>query len=242
MHIDPSGTIGGYPALYVREVLRKLQVRLRWGVEDLESAAALEPSHGRALIKGLRAEGLVEAVGRGRWAITQAGQTLSSASAAQPVTRTTAERALADFLNRVSEVNRDPYFLAKVSRVVLFGSMLRPEVQRLSDVDLAIELVPKEEDGKRARLLNQKRAEELAKKGESFRKFMSWERCWFWETRRYLKARSRVIALADYKVEKSFVLTVPRRFLLGEVEEWSPEPAVEPRRQRLPRRSLGCPF
>ena len=49
----------------------------------------------------------------------------------------TAEKALAQFLERVTRVNEDPYFLAKATRVVLFGSMLKPEVERLSDVDLA---------------------------------------------------------------------------------------------------------
>jgi hypothetical protein len=42
----------------------------------------------------------------------------------------TAERALAEFLERERRVERDPHFLAKVARVVFFGSMLNPEVQR----------------------------------------------------------------------------------------------------------------
>jgi hypothetical protein len=42
--------------------------------------------------------------------------TLSSATAAKPVTRATAERALSQFLERVTQVNQNPYFL-----VVLFG-------------------------------------------------------------------------------------------------------------------------
>ena len=35
--------------------------------------------------------------------------------------------------------------------MVLFGSMLKPEVDRLSDVDVAVEIVPKEADPDRAR-------------------------------------------------------------------------------------------
>jgi len=50
------------------------------------------------------------------------------------VTRATAEMALARFLSRVQMVNTDPYFLAKVTRIVLFGSMLKSEIDRLSDV------------------------------------------------------------------------------------------------------------
>ena len=39
-------------------------------------------------------------------------------------------------------------------RVVLFGSMLTPEVDRLSDVDVAVELATKETDFDRAREQN----------------------------------------------------------------------------------------
>src|SRR5579864_2190677 len=73
--------------------------------------------------------------------ITQAGHTLSSATAAERITRATAEKALQQFLSRVEQVNNDPYSLGKVTRVVLFGSMLKPEVERLSDVDLALFLL-----------------------------------------------------------------------------------------------------
>ena len=59
------------------------------------------------------------------------------------MTRATAKKALHEFLERVERVNRDPRFLGRVNRVVLFGSMLREEVTRLSDVDLAVEVLPK---------------------------------------------------------------------------------------------------
>jgi hypothetical protein len=63
------------------------------------------------------------------------------------------------------------------------------------------------------------------------------------EAFRFLKGRSRVIALADVNAEKTFVLAVPHRFLIGEPEpiatHLSPtarEPAVRNRRPR------NCPF
>ena len=146
MRIEPKGTIGKHPALLVRTTLRHLRGRLQWGLPELEAAAGLTPGNGRALIKALRSEGLIEPAGRGAWKITQAGQTLSSATAAKRVTRATAEKALQQFLGRVEQVNNDPYFLGKVTRVVLFGSMLKPETERLSDVDLAVEVASKEAD------------------------------------------------------------------------------------------------
>jgi predicted nucleotidyltransferase len=161
MPIDPKGTIAGWPALLVRHTLRQLRTRLKWGLAELESAASVHAAEARALIKALLAAGLFEAQDRGAWAVTQAGQTLSSATASKRVTRATAQKALEQFLRRVERVNGDPYFLAKVTRLVLFGSILNPEVDRLSDVDLAVELSSKEEDFERARVRNYERVEEL---------------------------------------------------------------------------------
>ena len=72
---------------------------MSWGVADLEAAAGLAAGDGRELLRVLRAEGLIQAAGHGTWEVTQAGQTLSSASAARKVTRSTAERALVQFLD-----------------------------------------------------------------------------------------------------------------------------------------------
>ena len=236
MRIDPKGTVAGWPALLVRRTLRQLRTRLQWGLGELESTASVEAGEGRALIRGLLAEGLIEAAGRNAWKVTQAGQSLSSATAARRVTRATAQKALQQFLGRVERVNNDPYFLGKVTRVVLFGSMLKPEVERLSDVDLAVELASKEPDFDRARVKNYERVEELATQGHRFRNFLEREGCWYWEIFGFLKGRSRVIALADYAAEKSFVLKVPHRVLFGSDESTSgPRKPQRPVRNRRPR-------
>ena len=113
MRIDPNGMIGGCPALVVRKALRHLRVWDQWGVADLEAVAALAPGTGRDLVKALQTEGLIEASARGAWSVTQAGRTFSVASAAKPVTRATAEKALAEFLDRVEQVNRGLVFLGE---------------------------------------------------------------------------------------------------------------------------------
>jgi predicted nucleotidyltransferase len=148
---------------------------IQWGLPELEVAAGLTPGNGRALIKALKSEGLIEPAGRGAWTITQAGQTLSSATAAKRVTRATAEEALQQFLGRVERVNNDPYFLGKVTRAVLFGSMLKPETERLSDIDLAVEVASKEADLGRAREQDYERVEELGTQGHCFRNFVEQE-------------------------------------------------------------------
>jgi predicted nucleotidyltransferase len=194
MRVDPKGTVAGWPALRIRRTLRQLRTRLQWGLDELESAASVEAGEGRALIRALLAEGLIEAAGRDAWKVTQAGQTPSSATAAKRVTRATAQEALQQFLGRVEQVNNDPYFLGKVTRVVLFGSVLKPKVERLSDVDLAVEVASKEADFDRARVKNYERVEKLATQGHRFRNFLEQEGCWYWEVFGFLKGQSRVIA------------------------------------------------
>ena len=243
MRIDAKGTIGEYPTLLVRTTLRGLRDRLRWGLTDLEMAAGLAPGSGRRMVRALGSAGLVEVAGRSVWCITQAGQAFSIATAAKPITRATAEEALQQFLDRVEQVNKDPYFLGKVTRLVLFGSMLKPEVERLSDVDLAVELTSKEADMDRARARNYDRVEDLIRRGHRFRNFMERESCWCWEVFGHLKGRSRVIAVADYAAEKTFVLTVPHRFLIGQPEELKAQSATStPESTARRRRPRGCPF
>jgi predicted nucleotidyltransferase len=243
MRIDAKGTIREYPTLLVRTTLRRLRDRLRWGLTDLETAAGLAPGSGRAMVRALGSAGLIEVAGRGAWCITQAGQSFSIATAAKPVTRATAEKALRQFIDRVEQVNQDPYFLGKVTRLVVFGSLLKPEVERLSDVDLAVELTPKEADSDRARARNYERAEDLSRRGHRFRNFMEREGFWYWEVFGYLKGRSRVIALADYVAEKAFLLTVPHRFLVGQPEKLTvPSAASTPGLTKRKRRPRDCPF
>jgi len=70
--------------------------------------------------------------------VTKKGKELMRASAAKRVTRGTAHLALRAFMERVHEVNRNPHYLCKVTKVVVFGSFLK-DIDRLGDVDLAVE-------------------------------------------------------------------------------------------------------
>src|ERR1035441_2213967 len=102
MRIDAKGTIGQYPALLVRTTLRHLRSRLSWGLAELEAAAGLKPGDGRALVKTLRSEGLIEAAGHGAWEVTQAGRTFSSATAAKRITRARPKRRCSNSLTEWS--------------------------------------------------------------------------------------------------------------------------------------------
>jgi predicted nucleotidyltransferase len=243
MRIDPNGTIGGHPTLFVRKLMQRLRDHIYWDEAAVQKIAAMMPREARALIKALEGEGLVER-NRGTkgstWTISQLGQSFGSATAAKPITRQTAERVLSEFLERVRQVNRNDYFLAKVTKVVLFGSFLRGDLERLSDVDVAVQLEPKEPDVEHARALNEQRVAELTRKGQRFVSFLERAACSYRETFRFLKGRSRSIALADYGAEKAFVDKVPHKFLVGQADK---NPVTVPSvKRRRTRRSNDCPF
>jgi predicted nucleotidyltransferase len=160
--------------------------------------------------------GLIERAGSGRWSITQTGQTLSSATAAARVTRATGERALREFMARVGRVNRDRRYLGKVSAVVLFGSMLKPEVDRPSDVDIAVEIAQKEADPEKAREKNERLARKRETKGHHFRGLLDRQLCWYWEVFTHLKGKSRVISLVDLRREGDVVWAAPHQILFSE--------------------------
>ena len=243
MRIDPKGTIAGKPSLLVRDCLRTLRARISWDMPTLEMAASLKPGTGKSLLRALSAAGLVKSAGRGWWAITSEGQRLSSATAAKPIMRRTAEKTLHEFLTRVEAVNRDARFLGRVNRVVLFGSMLCTNVDRVSDVDLAVEVLPKIADRERLAAKNRRRVQALLDSGQVFRNILNIHFYWYREVFRFLKSRSRVISLADYGAEKSLIMNVPHRMLLGKEEAVPAEPAPESQPRVEPsRRRRDCPF
>jgi predicted nucleotidyltransferase len=216
MRIDPSGGIGGFPVLFVRKVVRRLNNRLSWDAEAVQEIGGIDAHQAGELIKALRKAGLARANRSGArrtWMTTPLAQSFGAASAAKPITRQTAERALDDLLDRVMFVNRRSYFLAKVTKVVVFGSFLRHEVDRLGDVDVAVELKPKEPDPERLRKATQRRVAELTRLGRRFGGFLEREAWWNIEAFRFLKGRSRAISLHDYGGEKELIDEVAHRVI-----------------------------
>ena len=216
MRIDPKEAIAGYPAVLVRDTLRRLRVHLDWDLARLESVAGFSAAESGAFVGAMVSAGLIERAGSGLWSVTQAGQTLSSATAAARVKRATGERALREFMARVDHVNRDHQYLGKVRAVVLFGSMLTPEVERPSDVDIAVEIAPKETDPEIAHKKNERRAQQREAKGHRFRGLLDRQFCWYREVFTYLKGGSRVISLVDLRYEGEIVWAAPHRVLYKE--------------------------
>jgi predicted nucleotidyltransferase len=198
MHINPGDTISGIRVIKLRDFLRKSGQSVKWREEYISSSLHLHGKQTLELLAELENRGYIEKDefydGQQYWHNTIRGNALGGASAAKPYKRTTAEKALGEFMGRVQKVNSDPYYLYKVTRVVVFGSYLTgaPEV---SDVDLALDITPKEKDlAIRSRQLA-KRREDAEKSGKRFNNIAEWAGAAELEIWSFLKSRSRIISL-----------------------------------------------
>src|SRR3954451_5109597 len=144
----------------------------------LEAVAGLPRGVGQELARALAAQGLIRKLQKDAWTICQAGITFTVATAAKRLTRATAERALATFMERVARVNTDAYFLGQVTRVALFGSMLNPDIDRPSDIDIAVEIAPKITERDSHIKKNNERVQELITLGHHFHHTIEYAACW----------------------------------------------------------------
>ena len=131
---------------------------------------------------------------RGTWKNTSAGNELAGVSAARKIRRDTAEKQLAGFLERAEQVNRDPHFLYRVKRAYLFGPYLAGE-EHLADLDLAVELEPKQRNDAAHERLVTKRAEQAEAQGKRFASFKKKMQYGETEVLEFLKSRSRTLSI-----------------------------------------------
>ena len=130
------------------------------------------------------------------WKHTIRGGALCNALFSAPVSRRNAEKKLAEFVERVHRVNKDSHFLYRVQKVVVFGSFLS-ESPTVVDLDIAIDLQPKEPDSKKHADLIRARADEALQNGKSFRSYFESLQFAHQEVRSFLKGRSRILQLTD---------------------------------------------
>jgi hypothetical protein len=220
MRIISEELIAGYPALEVRDFLRRYRLT-GFSIEAAEDALVISSRTATIFMNKLKGLGFVDEVGRDKWnghrafVLTIKGQALANASAARPLHRKTAERLLAQFLERVQRVNNTQEYVYRVEHVVLFGSMLS-DIDRLGDVDVAVQLQPKidkKDDAFQEWGMARRRAAEV--KGRNFRGVFDWA---MWPTHEVflqLKARSSGLSLHDFcEVEK--LPNVRYKVLLGD--------------------------
>lgn len=145
MKIDSSHRIAGYPILRIRDLFKKQKA---FCLESIEWCLKVPSDEADRVLAELLALGYLEPMpaqnpfypqGAEWFDLTQQGRTLALARALPPLSREKVERLLQEFMSRVEEVNANPIFLYKVTRVIIFGSYLRPEASELNDLDLVVE-------------------------------------------------------------------------------------------------------
>lgn len=197
MRIDPRSSIAGQSSIKMRKFLKKMH-SLSWRIDVVRKEFRVSEEGAAQIVNDLLNLGYVERdkdiSSEACWKTTLLGNAFGLASAAKPIRRKTAEGCLHEFMERVKQVNKDPYYLHKVTKVFLFGSYLS-EADVVNDVDVAVALESKEPETKKRERIEMKRIEQVEKKGRRFPTIIdrvSWPQE---EVILYLKSRSRVISL-----------------------------------------------
>ena len=137
------------------------------------------------------------------------------ATAAKPLHRATAECLLVKLLERIEILNADDRFLARVSRAIVFGSYLQ-STERLGDVDVAIELVPRCGDLHRLTAANEQRVKEEQASGRRFSNLVDQLFWWQQEAMLFLRNRNRGLSLQPYGAIRKVVDTSAHRLIFGD--------------------------
>lgn len=221
MNITKNQLIAGYPAIQVRNFLRKfggLNIRAVFvqRILHVDFAQADVFLREMAQLGYLQHKEDLRGEEEQTYEVTSSGLRLANASATQPISRKTAERVLGEFMNRLHEINasaKDPYAY-KITSAVLFGSMLSDKEQ-LGDVDIAIELHPTTSDDKKLNTLGRYRLRMAKLNGKHFKSDFD-QIVWpMTEVFYVLKAHSRRLSLHQLS-ELSEMQNVSYRVLYGD--------------------------
>ncbi len=190
IQIETSDTVAGLPILEVRDLLRRFAHGFH--LRSLERAG-YSKSRAQKLVGALTTMGYLEVGPHDQLTLTPAGKAFTRGSAAKRVKRETAGVALNEFMERVERANRNEEFLMKITAVVVFGSFLR-ECERLGDLDLAVELEPKN-DPENLTMCHQMYMDHFEKSGRAYR-HIGCEYDWApQEVLLFLKNRKRTLSL-----------------------------------------------
>ena len=196
MRIDKSQIIAGIPAITARDFLAKFKDRL-FTIGDAVRYFKIDDTEVVTLIEELRECEYIEAVDfktHRFWGVTTTGRTLALASAAKPILRKTADKKIAEFLERVVIVNSSNHYLYDVTKVIVFGSYLS-EQDRINDIDIGITLKKKTMNETRFKEMCEQSSRQAEKDGRCFSTYVeriSWPQR---EIHLFLKSRSRAISL-----------------------------------------------
>lgn len=187
--------IAGYPAFEIRQLLRDGD---RLIVAQAEQILNVSTQRAQAVMAALVQEGFLAPTELRRgdeltWEVTLKGTALRCAKAGKPIKRETADKLLAELLQRVVDVNNGDYAY-RVARVIVFGSYLsdRPD---LGDIDVGVELQGKWSDTDTYESLTRPRIKAALKAGRRFKgsfDAIAWPQT---EVDLILKNRSRALSI-----------------------------------------------
>src|SRR5262245_62643644 len=102
-----GASVAGVSPAAVRHFLLQAAEMASWTPAYLQKTLAVDPKIAKGVLTALSAVGYIEPdpKDRGNWRNTASGNAMAGVSKARPIKRETAEKALAEFLNRVREVN-----------------------------------------------------------------------------------------------------------------------------------------
>lgn len=162
MRIDSKEIIAGQPVFKIRKLLRA-NVDHIITQESVEQLLDVPSRRACKVLRTLEESGYIEPLMLGTtlmWTNTIAGNALAFARASRPIKRSTADRHLKEFLERVRAVNAsDSGYLFCVERVALYGSMLGDR-ESVGDIDLAVLLKPAIRNRRRLVVQMQRRGRE----------------------------------------------------------------------------------
>lgn len=196
MRLNSSEEISGIPVLHIRKLLRRGR-RSMWGKTFVEHVLKINSDQSQQLISELIYQKIIvyakERDDEKLYELTVKGNAFANATAAKAITRETADRTISQLLERVKKINNDSYYLYNVKKVVVFGSYLS-DIERINDIDIAVELAPKEQNLKLREKLFKQRRHEAMRDGKAFRSIideLGWPEI---EVRKFLKSRSRSLS------------------------------------------------
>ena len=197
MKINSKDILCGQPILNIRQLLNRGSAS-QWGFEFVSHVLKVDEKAAKEIINELEDLGYISKTKSSRGKIyyenTLKGNSLSLATAAKPISRKSAEVKLLELTGRIKEVNRDSNYLFFVKKAYIFGSFLST-AEQLGDIDIALEILPKEMDKELQQKLERERTKEAMINGRTFNTFMD-ELFWpYREVLLYLKSKSRSISL-----------------------------------------------
>jgi len=244
MRIRPDDLVVGFPAKQIRKLLRQSVDSL--SARHAKKILGINPEQAIQLLKSLERKGYLKRHpalpnSEQRWKRTVKGGALANALFSKPVSRQSAERTMRDFLDRVGKVNSNSYFLYRVQKAVVFGSFLS-DAPFIGDLDIAVDLCPRENDPRKHSELIRARANEAVIVGRGFSNFVEAFQFAEQEVIMFLKSRSRILQLT--RCDDGVLNIAESRVIFESPEKIpvAPMNSVPVRQVRRSRKPKGCPF